>query len=211
MTNTPKGFDQLDQWLKDQQVVRYQTIMVSEYTVRYGEHLLRWATNKQWNHAVVKTTALEKVTPEHHRKDDAYDADMSQLIDMWCQQIQLLSEHIDQLEETMGQLIRQNLSLSNRNQSMRTAPGIGPVLGRFWLSLFAGQDQLEARKICSRFGFAPHGRSSASSVKSLDRSTGHGNSEIRKLMHQTARSVANHNPHYRTTTNENSPKENTNW
>lgn len=251
--NTPKGFDQLEQWLTDQQVDRSQTVWVSEHTGRYGEHLLRWTTTEDWPHAVVKTTALDKVTHEHHRKDDPYDAeeladygarfsdrlrltqapkpavgqikrlqaerrkmvdrraalksklteadihdaDMSQLTDMWTQQIDLLNQHIDQLEETMDELIRQDTSLATRHQTMRTAPGVGPVIGRFWLSLFAGQDQLDARKISSRFGFAPHGRSSGSSVKSPDRSTGHGNSEMRKLMHQAARSVANHKPHYR--------------
>ncbi|MCH2449581.1 MAG: transposase [Gracilimonas sp.] len=79
---------------------------------------------------------------------------------------------------------------------MKTAPEIGPVTGRFWLTLFAGQNQLNARKISSRFGFAPHGRRSGSSVKSPDRSSGHGNSEMRRWMHQPARSVAYHHPHY---------------
>lgn len=251
--NSKEGFNQLSRWLAEQQIPATQTILVSEHTGRYGEHLLRWSTTEDWSHAVVKTTALDKVTPEHHRKDDRYDAqelanygvrfsdrlqlrkappsavgqlnrlqaerrkmvdqrsalksklteadthdaDMSQLTDMWSQQINLLSQHIDRLEETMHELIRQESSLTTRHQTMRTAPGIGPVLGRFWLSQFAGQDQLDPRKISSRFGFAPHGRSSGSSVKSPDRSTGHGNSEMRKLMHQAARSVANHKPHYR--------------
>lgn len=251
--NSPQGFERLAGWLDDQQVCLSQTILVSEHTGRYGEHLLRWTTDKGWPHAVVKTTALEKVTPEHHRKDDPYDAreladygarfsdrlrlteaptpvvgqlrrlqaerrkmvdrraalksklteadthdaDMSQLIDMWSQQMDLLSDHINRLEETMDELIGQDTSLATRHQTMRTAPGMGPVLGRFWGSQFAGQDQLDARKISSRFGFAPHGRRSGSSVKSPDRSTGHGNSEMRKLMHQAARSVAYHNPHYR--------------
>lgn len=251
--NSEEGFERLAQWLSEQELPLSQTILVSEHTGRYGEHLLRWTTDQDWPHAVVKTTALEKVTHEHHRKDDPYDAeeladygarfsdrlvlktapspavgqikrlqaerrkmvdrraalksklteadthdaDMSQLTQMWTQQIQLLSQHINQLEETMDELIAQHPSLSIRNQSMRTAPGIGPVIGRFWLSQFAGQDKLEARKISSRFGFAPHGRRSGSSVKSPDRSTGHGNSEMRRLMHQAARSVANHKPHYR--------------
>lgn len=252
--NSEEGFDQIAQWLDDQQVVCSQTILVSEHTGRYGEHLLRWTTTQEWPHAVVKTTALEKVSPEHHRKDDPYDAqeladygarfsdrlqltqapkpavgqvkrlqaerrkmvdrraalksklteadihdaDMSQLIEMWNQQVKLLTGHIERLEETIDKLIGQDSALSSRHQTMRTAPGIGPVIGRFWLSLFAGQDQLDARKISSRFGFAPtHGRSSGSSVKSPDRSTGHGNSEMRRLMHQAARSVSNHKPHYR--------------
>lgn len=250
--NTPHGFDQLGQWLEDQQTVRPQTILISEHTGRYGELLLRWTTTHNWHHAVVKTTALEKVAPEHHRKDDLFDAyklseygarfgdrlrlrkapkpavgqikrlqaerrkmvdrraalksklsegdthdaDMSQLTEMWSQQVHLLSQHIDQLEETMDQLIDQDCSLATRHQTMQTAPGMGPVLGRFWLSLFAGQAHLNPRKISSRFGFAPHARSSGSSVHSPDRSTGHGHSEMRKLMHQAARSVATHKPHY---------------
>jgi len=251
--NNPEGFARLGRWLDDRQVECSQTILISEHTGRYGEHLLRWTTSEEWAHAVVKTTALTKVTPEHHRKDDRYDAqeladygarfsdrlslskapkpaigqlkrlqaerrkmvdrraalksklteadihdaDMDQLTGMWTQQINLLNQHIKQIEETMDELISQNEALTDRHQIMRTAPGIGPVIGRFWLSLFTGEDQLNARKISSRFGFAPHGRSSGSSVKSPDRSTGYGNSEMRKLMHQAARSVANHKPHYR--------------
>ena len=251
--NTPEGFDQLGRWLDEGQVECSQTILISEHTGRYGEHLLRWTTSQEWAHAVVKTTALEKVTPDHHRKDDRYDAreladygarfsdrlslskapkpaigqlkrlqaerrkmvgrraalksklteadihdaDMDQLTSMWTQQINLLSQHIKRLEESMDELISQDEALTARHQTMRTAPGIGPVIGRFWLSLFTGEEHLNARKISSRFGFAPHGRRSGSSVHSPDRSTGHGNSEMRKLMHQAARSVANHKPHYR--------------
>lgn len=251
--NSKEGFDQLGRWLDEGQVECSQTILISEHTGRYGEHLLRWTTSQEWAHAVVKTTALEKVTPDHHRKDDRYDAreladygarfsdrlslskapkpaigqlkrlqaerrkmvdrraalksklteadihdaDMDQLTSMWTQQINLLSQHIKRLEESMDELISQDEALTARHQMMRTAPGIGPVIGRFWLSLFTGEEHLNARKISSRFGFAPHGQRSGSSVHSPDRSTGHGNSEMRKLMHQAARSVANHKPHYR--------------
>jgi len=251
--NSIEGFDDLGRWLSSHNVDPAKALLVSEHTGRYGEHLLRWTTTEGWTHAVVKTTALEKVSPEHHRKDDRYDArlladygvrfsdrlrlvkapqpavgqlkrlqaerrkmvdrraalksklteadthdaDMSQLTVMWDQQIELLSDHIHQLEETMDQLIGRDELLKDRHQTMRTAPGIGPVLGRFWMSLFAGQPKLDARKLSSRFGFAPHGCSSGSSVKSPDRSTGYGHSEMRKLMHQAARSVANHKPHYR--------------
>lgn len=250
--NTSESFAHIGEWLTGQGAAPSQTILVSEHTGRYGEHLLRWTTTEGWSHAVVKTTALDKVSFEHHHKTDAldasqlaeygdrfsdrlhlteapipavgqikrlqgeprkmvdrraalkskltetdfHDADMSRLTEMWSQQIQLLTQHIDELEQTMDELIRQDPVLSQRYQTMKTAPGIGPVTGRFWLTLFAGQNQLKARKISSRFGFAPHGRRSGSSVKSPDRSTGYGNSEMRRLMHQAARSVANHHPHY---------------
>lgn len=251
--NTLEGFGQLGQWLDDHGAGKSQTKLISEHTGRYGEHLLRWTTENDWPHAVVKTTALKQVSWEHHRKTDEFDAqelaeygdrfsdrvqlteapqpavgqlkrlqaerrkmvdqraalksklteshthdaDMSQLTNMWNQQIDLLSEHIARLEQAMDQLISKDSALAIRHQTMRSAPGIGPVLGRFWLSLFAGKNELNPRKISSRFGFAPHAQSSGSTVHSPGHSTGYGNSEMRRLMHQAARSVAHHKPHYR--------------
>lgn len=74
LANTNKGFHQLDQWLTAQQVGPSKSVLVSEHTGRYGEQLLRWTTTNKWTHAVVKTTALQKVGFEHHRKTDAFDA-----------------------------------------------------------------------------------------------------------------------------------------
>lgn len=252
--NTRKGFEQLARWLEEQEADNSQTSLISEHTGRYGEHLLRWTTDNDWPHAVVKTTALEKVRWEHHRKTDAFDAsqlaeygarfsdrlrlveapkpvvgqlkrlqaerrkmvdwraalksklaeadyhdaDMQRLTQMWQDQVNLLSDHIGQLEQRMNKLITRDPTLHRRIQTMRTAPGMGPVLGRFWLSQFAGRSSLNPRKISSRFGFAPHPHGSGTSVNKPDRSSGYGNSEMRRLMHQAARSVATHKPHYRT-------------
>ena len=72
--NTAEGFAQLASWLETQGADKSQTKFISEHTGRYGEHLLRWTSNEGWPHAVVKTTALEKVGWEHRRKTDAFDA-----------------------------------------------------------------------------------------------------------------------------------------
>lgn len=250
--NTPGGFTRLAQWLEDHQAGKSQTKFISEHTGRYGEHLLRWTTDQGWAHAVVKTTALQKVSPEHHRKTDEFDAeelaeygdrfsdrlrltrapkpsvgqikrlqaerrkmvdrraalksklteadihdaDMERLTQMWTEQVTLVSEHIEELEARIDELIATDPVLHQRHQTMRTAPGMGPVLGPLWLSLFAGQQTLQARKISSRFGFAPHPHRSGTSVRGPARSAGFGNSEVRKVMHQAALSVKTHYPHY---------------
>lgn len=72
--NTQTGFDRLDEWLHDHGADKTATILCSEHTGRYGEHLARWTTKSGWDHAIVKTTALKKVSPEHHRKEDSFDA-----------------------------------------------------------------------------------------------------------------------------------------
>lgn len=250
--NTGQGFVELGRWLESQGANRSQTKLISEHTGRYGERLLRWTTRADWPHAVVKTTALEKVSWEHHRKTDAFDAvqlaeygarfsdrlqlteapkpvvgqitrlqaerrkmvgqraslkqklgeaayhdaNMERLTDMWTEQVELLSRHITELEARIDELIDSDPVLKQRYQTMRTAPGMGPVLGALWLSLFASQPALDPRKISSRFGFAPHPHRSGSSVRGSERSSGFGNAEVRKIMHQAALSVKTHNPHY---------------
>src|SRR5690554_2116319 len=73
--NTMEGFRLLEQWLIDQKASKSKTLLISEHTGRYGELLLRWTTEAGWQHSVVKTTALQKVSWEHHRKTDELDAD----------------------------------------------------------------------------------------------------------------------------------------
>lgn len=251
--NTKEGFNRLARWLKNQKASKSQTRLISEHTGRYGERLLRWTTQHGWPHAVVKTTALQKVSGEHHRKTDKFDAaqlaeygdrfsdrlnlaqapkpavgqlkrlqaerramvdqraslkqklteadlhdaDMERLTSMWCQQVELLSEHITELEERIRRLINTDPALNRRHQTMRTAPGMGPVLISLWLSLFAGEAELNPRKISSRFGFAPHPYRSGSSVRGRMRSSGFGNAEVRRVLHQAALSVKTHYSHYR--------------
>lgn len=250
--NSAKGFRQLGQWLENQQLHKSNILLLSEHTGRYGERLLRWSTEHSWSHTVVKTTALGKVAPAHHRKTDAFDAqllaeygdrfydrlhlvqapewalaqlkrlqaerrkmvdrraalkgklteasthdaDMDQLVEMWNQQVGLLTDHITELEDHINTLLANDPVLQRQSAIMGTAPGMGKVLTPLWVSLFAHQQTLHAPKICSRFGFAPHPHESGSSVGGLHRSSGFGNSEMRRVMHQAAMSVKTHYPHY---------------
>lgn len=250
--NTSEGFEQLAGWLDSHGTDPSETILISEHTGRYGEQLLRWSTEAGWPHAVVKTTALQKVSREHHRKTDRFDAeklaeygerfedrlrlseaqpppvsqikrlqaerrkmvdrraalkaklgeadfhdaDMGRIIQMWNQQLELLTKHIDELEARIRELIGSNPTLNQRHDTMRTAPGMGKVLAPLWISLFGGRQQLDPRKIASRFGFAPKPHSSGTSVKKADRSAGFGNTEVRKVIHQAALSVKRNYSHY---------------
>lgn len=142
---------------------------------------------------VDRRAALKAKLSEAH----THDADMERLTEMWVEQVELLSTHIEELEARINELIGSDPALRQRHQTMRTAPGMGKVLGPLWLSLFAGQKILQARKISSRFGFAPHPHQSGSSVRGSERSAGVGNAEVRKVLHQAALSVKTHCPHYR--------------
>lgn len=252
VANDRQGFQEIGNWLAEHQVGRSQVVLCSEHTGRYGERLLGWSTEQNWPHAVVKTTALQQVSAEHHRKTDRYDArklaeyarrysdrlrlrtapkeavkqikrfkserkamvddraalkqkcseadyhnaQMDDLKSCWQQQISLLSEHISQLEDRIQTLIDENSYLNELYSRMRTAPGLGKVITPVWISMFAGRKKLNPKKISSRFGFAPHPSNSGSSVSKPSTSSGYGNSYMRRLMHEAARSVATHYDHY---------------
>lgn len=249
--NTSAGFTRLGEWLRATGAGPTDTVLCSEHTGRYGEHLQAWAAESGWRLAVEKTTILQKVGPEHHRKSDRFDArklaeyawrhadelqlqtpvapeierlkrlraerrfmvdrraslkqkrteapyhatEMDAMVDMWEEQIQMISRHIQQLETRMQELIDSSAYLSTLYKRVRSVDGVGPVIGRFWVSEFAGQSQLNARRISSRFGFAPLDDSSGIVDKGA-RSSGFGQGNVRRIFHQAARSISASRPHY---------------
>lgn len=72
--NDQQGFKQLHQWLIELGCKQDKTIICMENTGIYGKKLLLALHQNGWKCAVEKTTVLEKVSPEHHRKDDRFDA-----------------------------------------------------------------------------------------------------------------------------------------
>jgi transposase len=75
-SNDTPGHRQLVQWLEEHHAPREGTLLCLEQTGRYDDVLLEHLTLSGWMCALAKTTALKKVRPEHHRKDDRFDADL---------------------------------------------------------------------------------------------------------------------------------------
>jgi transposase len=73
-TNRPEGFGRLHRWLVSRQCDPAHTLICIEDTGIYSDRLLAGLTDRGWQCAVVKTTATKKVAPEHHRKEDRFDA-----------------------------------------------------------------------------------------------------------------------------------------
>lgn len=257
-SNDAPGHRQLIDWLEAHQAPRQTTVVCLEHTGRYNEVLLEHMTLAGWICAVEKTTALQKVKPEHHRKDDDFDADLlaeyayrysdrlrlyqapdpaieqirllyrerrrlvtqraavkqlrseqgynrpgapsqaeAVLVKLWQGQLALYDEQIQALEQQMEALVDSDAGLRHRFLQLKGIDGIGQKTALLWLCLFYGQQHLDARRIASRFGFAPHGEHSGTSHRRRARSTGHGKSEVRKLLTLCARSAGTHYEKYR--------------
>ncbi len=75
-SNDAPGHQQLVQGLTEQGARLETTVLCLEHTGRYDDALLEHLTLRGWICALEKTTVLQKVKPEHHRKDDSFDADL---------------------------------------------------------------------------------------------------------------------------------------
>lgn len=93
---------------------------------------------------------------------------------------------------TKGWLVRSGDDIFHCYQIVKSLPGFGTVASLLWTMLFYGKGRLDARKIASRFGFAPHAKVSGTSLHSPARSSRHGMSEVRKVLMLDARSAAAH-------------------
>src|SRR5690606_30449553 len=74
VANDQAGFARLIQWLARNQATAEETLVCMENTGLYDDQLLEAMTLAGYSCAVEKTTVLQKVRGEHHRKDDRFDA-----------------------------------------------------------------------------------------------------------------------------------------
>lgn len=252
--NAPAGFTELTQWLQACGVSPKNTIICLENTGIYDDRLLAALTEDGWSCSLEKTTVLDKVTFEHHRKEDAYDAarlaeyaerftdklsvwtpsdDRVELLrqlyserrrlvtqkaavetkatqsdqlsvtsevveEGWRRQRQLYRQQINLIEARMQALVDEHPGLDRYYRLLTGIPGVGQVTAWLWLILFYGEQNLNPKKIASRFGFAPHSYQSGSSVHGRTRSSGHGASQMRQCMALAARSASAHYQKFRT-------------
>ena len=257
-SNDHTGHQQLVQWLTEHGAPIETTVLCLEAPGRYDDVLLEHLTLWGWICALEKTTVLQKVKPEHHRKDDAFDAALlaeyayrfsdtlslyvapNAVIEqirllygerrrlvrqraavkqlqseqgynragrpnqaevfaqkLWREQRALYDRQIEALEQKMQALVDSDEGIRHRYEQVKGIEGIGPKTALKWLCLFYGQQHLDARRIASRFGFAPHGARSGTSRHRSARSTGHGSGEVRKLLTMCARSAGAHQAKYR--------------
>lgn len=120
------------------------------------------------------------------------------LRESWDRQIAMLDEQIEGLEARITQIVESHEGLHSYSKLLQSIPGVAEVTAWLWLIHFYGQATLNPKQIASRFGVAPHGHSSGSSVRGKTRSSGHGASEMRSNMTMAARSASTHYDRFKT-------------
>lgn len=153
-TNRDEGFQRLHRWLNTHNCPQQHTLICIENTGIYSDRLLASLSRRGWKCALLKTTAAKKVAPEHHRKDDRFDARLlAEYGDRYADQISLTpppKEPIKQLQQLYAErqrVIAARNATQNRAQQATHALVPSQLLEEQWqqqLQLYEQQiEQLE--------------------------------------------------------------------
>lgn len=148
--NNCEGFNRLIEWLETEGCKPETTIICMENTGIYGKRLLVALTQAGWHCAVEKTTVLEKVRPDHHRKDDTFDARLlAEYGDRFSDRLHLSEppghalEAISQLYSERRRLIRQQTATKTKRTQASHQPHCPQLITEGW----NGQLELLGRQI----------------------------------------------------------------
>ena len=148
--NDPAGFAELNEWLRASGAVPQNTIICLENTGIYDDRLLAALTEAGWRCSLEKTTVLDKVTFEHHRKEDPYDAaHLAEYADRFADKLSLWGPpepHLEQLRQLFGErrrLVDQKAAVQSKQTQSEQLTVVSPLLEESWQQ----QQSLYARQI----------------------------------------------------------------
>lgn len=146
--NSQAGFDRLQHWLASHGIAASTAVICMENTGVYDDRLLQALTQAGWVCSVEKTTVLEKVNPEHHRKDDAYDAAglaeyADRYTDKLClyQPVEPLVEQLRQLYGERRRLVIQRAAVRSKQTQSEQLISVSPQVKQSWQHQLAFYDE----------------------------------------------------------------------
>lgn len=137
--NDQEGFDRLIDWLAHHGCRPEDTVICTEDTGIYGKRLLMALTSAGWHCSVEKTTILSKVGPDHHRKDDVFDARLlAEYADRFADQLHFTTppeqqlEQMQQLYSERRRLVRQRTATKTKQTQAAAQPHCLALLEKGW-------------------------------------------------------------------------------
>lgn len=137
--NDAEGFQKILRWLISHGCTRQDTILCLEDTGIYGKRLVLAMTRDGWACAVEKTTVLDKVGPEHHRKNDRLDARLlAEYADRFSDQLTVTVpaapelDRMHQLYSERRRLVRQRTGTKTKQTQSDQQHHCPDVLAELW-------------------------------------------------------------------------------
>lgn len=142
--NDTRGFGRLFEWLRNHGCSPEDTAICAENTGIYGKRLLVAATEAGWPTAVEKTTVINRMGPDHHRKDDEFDASLlAEYADRFTDQLHITTppeKELDQMRQLYSErrrLKRQQTATQTKRTQSAQQPHCPELLHEGWAQQLA--------------------------------------------------------------------------
>ena len=106
--------------------------------------------------------------------------------------LEALCRELEELDDDLGRMIRDSPAWKEREDLLRSVPGVGQVLASTLLARLPELGQLNRKQIASLVGLAPFNRDSG--TLRGKRTVWGGRAEIRRVLYMAALSAKHHNP-----------------
>lgn len=178
---------------------------IAEYAFRYIDELKFWQPKEELIEKIRQLlSARERFTKQSVSIQNAMKAYERHLIKVSLiekanqQTLGTLKKHIAEIDKELDRLIRQNPTISQMSNQLKSIPGVGLLLAS---SLIVMTDSFNSisdyRPLAAFIGVCPYQHRSGKSIYRQPRIRISGPSYTRKLLMLAARSVATHNESFR--------------
>lgn len=138
-SNDKEGFEQLHKWLYSHGCEQSNTVLCLENTGIYGKRLLRALHKRGWRCSLEKTTVLDKIGPDHHRKGDRFDAQLlAEYASRFTDQLNMSEpaeaalDQMQQLYSERRRLVRQRTATKTKQTQSDQEPNCPDALKEGW-------------------------------------------------------------------------------
>jgi transposase len=138
---------------------------------------------------------VEMITAETNRMHMVRDPALRKSV---FKHVQWLKRQLDEIDQELDSSLKKLPLWREREQLLRSVPGIGPVTARTLLAELPELGTLDHRKIAALVGVAPLNRDSGASIRGKRRIWG-GRATVRAALYMAALVATRHNPTIRAT------------
>lgn len=178
---------------------------IAEYAFRYADELKCWQPKSEIVEKIRQLlTARERFTKQSVSIQNAMKAYAFHVVKVPLimradeQTLKELKKHIADIDKELDRLIRQNPTISNMSNQLKSIPGISLLLAS---SLIAMTDSFTSissyRPLAAYIGICPYQHTSGKSINKQPRTRSFGPNYARKLLMLAARSAATHNKSFK--------------
>src|SRR3989338_394287 len=178
---------------------------VAEYAYRYSDELRFWRPKQEIVEKIKQLlTAREQFTRQStaiQNSVKAYERHIIKvplIINAHQETLKELKKHIKAIDKELDRLIRQNPTISQISNQLKSIPGVGLLLASDLIAITGAFNNISCHKTLAAFlGICPYQHQSGKSVYRQPHMRNFGPNYARKLLMLAARSCATHNLEFR--------------